>query len=120
MQESEITLLLSVIRLSLKQEPRTEYGRQKTMKNLIAYSAIAMGTVLFTFGPAHAFMDDNNSNHAGGANAQMNGDAEGRGVATFSMNFSASANTKANFDADGEGSMQNMFSGENTPYYYGK
>jgi hypothetical protein len=44
----------------------------------------------------------------------------GRGVATFSMNFSASANTKANFDADGEGSMQNMFSGENTPYYYGK
>ena len=88
------------------------------MKNLIAYSTIALGTVLFTFGPAHAFFDDSNGNHSGGANAKMNGDAEGRGVATFSMNFSASANTKANFDADGEGSMQNMFTGQNEPVYY--
>jgi hypothetical protein len=88
------------------------------MKTLIAYTTIALSTVLFTFGPAHAFFDDSNGNHSGGANAKMNGDAEGRGVATFSMNFSASANTKANFDADGEGSMQNMFAGEQRPYYY--
>jgi len=88
------------------------------MKNLIAYSTIALSTVLFTFGPAHAFMEDTNGNHSGGANGQMNGNAEGRGVATFSMNFSASANTKGNFDADGEGSMQNMFTGQNEPVYY--
>jgi hypothetical protein len=88
------------------------------MKTLIAYTTIALSTVLFTFGPAHAFFDDGNGNTAGGANAEMNGDAEGRGVATFSMNFSASANTKANFDADADGSMQNMFAGEQQPYYY--
>lgn len=90
------------------------------MKTLIAYSTIALSTVLFTFGPAHAFIDDGNTNAAGGADAQMNGNAEGRGVATFSMNFSASANTKADFDADGNGSMQNMFAGEQRPYYYTK
>jgi hypothetical protein len=90
------------------------------MKTLIAYSTIALSTVLFTFGPAHAFIDDGNTNTAGGADAQMNGNAEGRGVATFSMNFSASANTKADFDADGNGSMQNMFAGEQRPYYYTK
>ena len=90
------------------------------MKTLFAYTTIALSTVLFTFGPAHAFFDDGNGNTAAGTNAQVNGDAEGRGVATFSMNFSASANTKANFDADGEGSMQNMFAGEQRPYYYAK
>ena len=88
------------------------------MKTLIAYTTIALSTVLFTFGPAHAFFDDGNGNQAGGANAKMHSDAEGRGVATFSMNFSASANTKGNFDAEGDGSMQNMFAGEQQPYYY--
>ena len=91
------------------------------MKTLIAYSTIALSTVLFTFGPAHAFMEDTNGNHSGGANGQMNGNGEGRGVATFSMNFSASANTKGNFYADGESNMQNMFSGNDyryRPYYY--
>ena len=88
------------------------------MKNLIAYSTIALGITLFTFGPAHAFIDDGNGNHSGGANATMNSDAKGRGVATFNMNFSASANTEANFDADGNADMQNMFYGENRDYYY--
>ena len=88
------------------------------MKNLIAYSTLAMGITLFTFGPAHAFIEDGNSNHVAGADATMKSDAKGRGVATFGMNFSASANTEANFDADGNGDMQNMFSGENREYYY--
>jgi hypothetical protein len=82
------------------------------MKNVIALTAILTAT------SANAFFDDGNGNHSGGASSTMNGDAEGRGVATFSMNFSASANTKANFDADGEGSMQNMFTGQNEPVYY--
>ena len=82
------------------------------MKTLIAMFAIVASTNSF------AFFNDTNGNTAGGASSTMNGDAEGRGVATFSMNFSASANTKADFDADGEGSMQNMFAGEDKPYYY--
>jgi len=82
------------------------------MKNLIALTAILASTSAF------AFFEDGNGNHSGGVSSTMNGDAEGRGVATFSMNFSASANTKANFDADGEGSTQNMFTGENREYYY--
>ena len=84
------------------------------MKTLIAILAL-------TSTSAFAFMEDTNGNHSGGANGQMNGNAEGRGVATFSMNFSASANTKGNFDADGESNMQNMFSGNDyryRPYYY--
>jgi hypothetical protein len=138
------------------------------MKNLIAYSVIAMGTVLFTFGPAHAFFDDNNSNHAfGGASAtkgdatgeaegtfgmtfegngstsgSLNGNTVGRasddvdtsgsvtgfgdgradakGGAKFSMTFSGRAKANGDFTSNNEGSMQNMFSGENTPYYYNK
>ena len=88
------------------------------MKNLIAYSTIALSTVLFTFGPAHAFFDDGNGNTAGGASSTMNGDAEARGSANFTMSFSASGQTKGNIDADGEGSMQNMFAGQNEPAYY--
>jgi hypothetical protein len=91
------------------------------MKTLIAYATIAISTVLFTFGPAHAFMNDTNGNHSGGANAQMNGDAEARGTANFTMSFSGSATTKGNFDADAESDMQNMFSGNDykyRPYYY--
>jgi hypothetical protein len=90
------------------------------MKNLIAYSAIAMGTVLFTFGPAHAFMDDANGNTAGGASSTVKGDAEAKATANFTMSFSGSARTTGNIDADGEGSMQNMFAGEQRPYYYSK
>ena len=91
------------------------------MKTLIAYATIAISTVLFTFGPAHAFMDDGSFVQDGRNNgeAQMKGNAEGRGVATFSMNFSASANTKGNFDADGM--TQNMFDNNTRsyrPYYY--
>jgi len=91
------------------------------MKNLVAYATIVMGTVMFTFGPAHAFINDGDlmQDARNSGNGQVNGNAEGRGVATFSMNFSASANTKGNFDADGM--TQNMFD-TNTrsqrPYYY--
>ena len=91
------------------------------MKTLIAYATIAISTVLFTFGPAHAFMDDGSFVQDGRNNgeAQMKGNAEGRGVATFSMNFSASANTKGNFDADGM--TQNLVDGRDVyrPPYYG-
>ena len=84
------------------------------MKTLIATMAVLASTSSF------AFIDDGNGNHSGGASSTMNGNAEGRGVATFSMDFSASANSKGNFKADGEGDMQNMFSGNDYPYrpYY--
>lgn len=90
------------------------------MKNLIAYSTIALGTVLFTFGPAHAYFvqDDTNVNHSGGMNGNAKGDAEARGTANFTMSFSGSATTKGNFIADGDADMQNMFSGEDRPVYY--
>ena len=84
------------------------------MKTLIALLAL-------TSTSAFAFINDGNGNTAGGASSTMNGDAEGRGVATFGMNFSASANTKGNFKADGEGDLQNMFTGNDyqyRPYYY--
>ena len=80
--------------------------------------AVIWGAVFLVM-PAHAFMVDNsNGNNSGGASVTTIGDAEGRGVATFSMNFSASSNAKGKFKADGEGDMQNMFSGKNEPEYY--
>lgn len=82
------------------------------MKKLIALFAILSSTSAF------AFVNDTNNNNSGGASATMNSDAKGRGVATFGMNFSASSNVEGNFDADAEGDMQNMFSGEDKPYYY--
>jgi len=82
------------------------------MKNVIAIAAVLASTQAF------AFMEDTKQNGIAGGSSTMNGDAEGRGVATFSMNFSASSNMKSNFDADAEGDMQNMFSGEDRPEYY--
>jgi hypothetical protein len=84
------------------------------MKNVIAILA-----TLFVSTSAMAFfVDDTNGNTSGGASSTMNGDAEARGVANFTMSFSGSGTTKGNFDADGEGSMQNMFAGEDRPAYY--
>ena len=92
------------------------------MKNLIALTAIALGTVVFTFGPAHAFVNDGSTstNHNGSAEHTATANATGRGVATFGMNFSASANTTGDFKNDGM--MQNIFGGqsEDRPYYYQK
>lgn len=79
--------------------------------------AVVWGAVFLVM-PAHAFFNDTNTNGIAGGSSTVNGDAEGRGVATFSMNFSASSNMKGNFDADAEGDMQNMFSGEDKPAYY--
>jgi len=89
-----------------------------SIKKVIGISLAVVWGVVFLVMPSYAFMDDTNGNHSGGADSKMTGNAEGRGVATFSMNFSASANTKGNFDADAEGSMQNMFAGEGRDYYY--
>jgi hypothetical protein len=136
------------------------------MKTLIAYSTIALGTVLFTFGPAHAFFDDGNGNTAGGIASSTTGNATGEGEGTFgmtfegngstsgslngntvgrasdasdtkgsvtgfgdgradakggakfSMHFTGRAKADGDFKSDQEGSMQNMFSGENREYYY--
>ena len=82
------------------------------MKTLI----VTLMTLVST--SAFAFFDDGNGNTSGGASSTMNGDAEARGVANFTMSFSGSGTTKGNFDADGEGSMQNMFAGEDRPVYY--
>ena len=80
------------------------------MKNLIALAALVASTQSF------AFIDDTNTNHNGSAESQAKVDAEGRGVANFTMSFSGSATTKGNMDADGM--MQNIFGSESTPYYY--
>jgi hypothetical protein len=86
------------------------------MKNLIAYSTIAMGITLFTFGPAHAFFNDvQDTAQAMNGGGEVNGDAKARGVATFSMNFSASANTEGNFDAKGDANGNSY--GYGSPYY---
>ena len=80
------------------------------MKNLIALAALVASTQSF------AFIDDTNTNHNGSAESKATVDAEGRGVANFTMSFSGSATTKGNMDADGM--MQNIFGSETTPYYY--
>jgi hypothetical protein len=86
------------------------------MKNVIAIAAILASTQSF------AFIDDASSavNHNGSVEHQAKSDVKGRGVATFSMNFSASANTTGDFDHNGM--MQNIFGGqsEDRPYYYQK
>ena len=90
------------------------------MKTLIAYATITISTVLFTFGPAHAFMNDGFVTN-GNNNAQFDskGDAEARGTANFTMSFSGSGTTKGNFDANG--ATQNLVDGRDVyrPPYYG-
>ena len=91
------------------------------MKTLIAYATIVISTVLFTFGPAHAFMDDGSfvQDARNNGEAQMKGNGEARGTANFTMSFSGSGTTKGNFDADS--ATQNMFDNNTRsyrPYYY--
>lgn len=83
------------------------------MKTLIAAVALIASTQAFAFIDENGKVDGNNS-----MESMAKGNAEGRGVATFSMNFSASANSKGDFVADGMG--QNIFGSENRPYYYSK
>lgn len=88
----------------------------------MAYSVIALGTVLLTFGPAHAFFNDNGDFVQDGRNnGQFNtkGNGEARGTANFTMSFSGSGTTKGDFVADG--ATQNMFDNNTRsyrPYYY--
>lgn len=91
------------------------------MKTLIAYATIAISTVLFTFGPAHAFFNHGDFVQDGRNNGEFNskGNSEARGTANFTMSFSGSGTTKGDFDANGM--TQNMFdskSYEYRPYYY--
>ena len=91
------------------------------MKTLIAYATIAISTVLFTFGPAHAFFDNGDFVQDGRNNGEFSsrGNAEGRGTANFTMSFSGSATTKGDFDANGM--TQNLFDNNTRsyrPYYY--
>lgn len=90
----------------------------KNVKTAIGVVLAVVWGMVFLVMPSYAFIDDSNGNQSGGANAKAHSNAEGRGVATFSMNFSASSNAKGNFDANGESNIQNMFSGENRDYYY--
>jgi hypothetical protein len=94
--------------------------RRNKMKTLIAYAVIATSAVLFTFGPAHAFMNDGFVTN-GNNNAQFDskGDAEARGTANFTMSFSGSGTTKGNFNANG--ATQNLIDGRDVyrPPYYG-
>jgi hypothetical protein len=90
------------------------------MKNFIALASIAAGVVAFTFGPAHAFVNDGSTstNHNGSLESTTIGNGEARGVANFTMSFSGSGTTKGDFKNDGM--MQNIFGGqsEERPYYY--
>jgi len=85
------------------------------MKKLIALAAIIASA------QASAFMSDNaatKGSHNGSVESKSTANATGRGVATFSMNFSASANTTGDFK--GDGMMQDIFNvdSEQRPYYY--
>ena len=88
------------------------------MKNIKIVMGVMLAIVwgaVFLIMPAHAA---ENVDAANSAESKATVDAEGRGVANFTMSFSGSATTKGNFD--GNGMMQNLFDSENTPYYYGK
>ena len=78
-----------------------------------------------TVGRANAdgnLIDDHRTNGQSRGNGSVTGFGDGRGDAKggakFSMTFSGRAKGKGNFDADGEGSVDNVFAGENRDYYY--
>ena len=88
------------------------------MKNLKLIVGVALAVIwgaIFLVMPATA-AESTDVNGANSAESKATVDAEGRGVANFTMSFSGSATTKGNFDADGM--MQNIFGSESTPYYY--
>ena len=88
------------------------------MKNLKLIAGVVLAVIwgaIFLVMPATA-AENVDVNNANSAESQATVDAQGRGVANFTMSFSGSATTKGNFD--GEGMMQNLFGSESTPYYY--
>ena len=88
------------------------------MKNLKLIIGVALAVIwgaIFLVMPATA-AESTDVNGANSAESKATVDAEGRGVANFTMSFSGSATTKGNFD--GNGMMQNLFDSENRPYYY--
>jgi hypothetical protein len=88
------------------------------MKNLKLIIGVALAVTwgaIFLVMPATA-AEKTDLNGANSAESKATVDAEGRGVANFTMSFSGSATTKGNFD--GNGMMQNLFDSENRPYYY--
>ena len=88
------------------------------MKNLKLIIGVALAVIwgaIFLVMPAAA-AESTDVNGANSAESKATVDAEGRGVANFTMSFSGSATTKGNFD--GNGMMQNLFDSENRPYYY--
>jgi hypothetical protein len=88
--------------------------QMKQIKMAIGVALAVIWGAVFLVMPAHAFIDDAQQN--GSMESKSTVDAEGRGVANFTMSFSGSATTKGNFD--GQGMMQDIFNADNTPYYY--
>lgn len=93
----------------------------KTLKMTIGVVLAVVWGAVFLVMPAYAFVDDGSFAQDGRNNgeAHVKGNAEGRGVANFTMSFSGSGTTKGDFDADGM--TQNMFDNRTRsyrPYYY--
>ena len=88
------------------------------MKNVKLIAGVVLAVIwgaIFLVMPATA-AENVDVNNANSAESKATVDAEGRGVANFTMSFSGSATTKGNFD--GEGMMQNLFDSAKHPYYY--
>lgn len=60
---------------------------------------ILIATLALVSTSAFAFINDGDVNNEG--QTQMNGNAEGRGTANFTMSFSGSATTKGDFNGNG-------------------
>lgn len=88
------------------------------VKKVVGIVALVVVGAIFLVLPASANSNDVNANNQADGKGQMKTDGEARGVANFTMSFSGSGTTKGNFDADAKGMTQNMFYGEDRPYYY--
>lgn len=90
----------------------------KNIKLAIGATLAVIWGAIFLVMPAHAFINDGNTDHNGSAESQMNGNGEARGVANFTMSFSGSGTTKGDFSGNGMG--QNIFGldSQDYPYYY--